>query len=238
MPVVEPYAISEPFSTAGKVNMNYQIVPFTYITRNTALRSVLASEQVTANLPTSAYTLYKNIGGPTARIPQVRYALNLDDKNGTLRQFKEKFAGGDIFRSASEICDIFLVPTSVSGGWTTDAAARTAWYDKAGNFALVGDNSRERPYGNIYPRLTTKSNVFSVHFTVQTLKNASGSPTQWDETKGKVLGEYRGTTTLERYIDPNNPLIPDYPDRLSQITLNNLDNFYKWRVISSSQFAP
>jgi len=27
MPVVEPYAISEPFSTAGKVNMNYQIFP-------------------------------------------------------------------------------------------------------------------------------------------------------------------------------------------------------------------
>ncbi len=32
MPTVEPYAISEPFSTAGKVNMNYQILPYTYIT--------------------------------------------------------------------------------------------------------------------------------------------------------------------------------------------------------------
>ena len=37
MPEVEPYAISDCFSTAGKINMNYQIVPFTYITRNTAL---------------------------------------------------------------------------------------------------------------------------------------------------------------------------------------------------------
>jgi hypothetical protein len=32
MPVVEPYAISEPLSVAGRVNLNYQIVPFTNIT--------------------------------------------------------------------------------------------------------------------------------------------------------------------------------------------------------------
>ena len=48
MPVVEPYAISEPFSTAGKVNLNYQIAPFTYITRSTALRAVLKSTRITA----------------------------------------------------------------------------------------------------------------------------------------------------------------------------------------------
>ncbi len=32
MPVVQPYAISDRFSTAGKINMNYQILPFTYMT--------------------------------------------------------------------------------------------------------------------------------------------------------------------------------------------------------------
>src|SRR6202012_3258377 len=48
MPVVEPYPISEPFSTAGKINLNYQIMPFgDYITRDTALRSLLRSEQLT-----------------------------------------------------------------------------------------------------------------------------------------------------------------------------------------------
>ena len=31
MPVVDPYAISEPMATAGKINMNYQIVPFAHI---------------------------------------------------------------------------------------------------------------------------------------------------------------------------------------------------------------
>jgi len=48
MPVVEPYAISTPFATAGKVNLNYQIAPFTYITRATALLGVLGSENVIA----------------------------------------------------------------------------------------------------------------------------------------------------------------------------------------------
>jgi len=48
MPVVEPYAISEPFSTAGKVNMNYQIAPFNYITRNTALRGVFCGSMIVA----------------------------------------------------------------------------------------------------------------------------------------------------------------------------------------------
>ncbi len=48
MPVVEPYAISEPFSTAGKINMNYQIMPFTYITRETGVRAVLAAERMLA----------------------------------------------------------------------------------------------------------------------------------------------------------------------------------------------
>ena len=31
MPFVEPYLISEPLSTAGRVNLNYQIAPFSYI---------------------------------------------------------------------------------------------------------------------------------------------------------------------------------------------------------------
>ena len=61
MPVVEPYAISEPCSTAGKVNLNYQIAPFTYITRSTALRGVMKSTRVMA-IPNSA-TNYKSGAG-------------------------------------------------------------------------------------------------------------------------------------------------------------------------------
>jgi hypothetical protein len=51
MPSVEPYSISEPFSTAGKVNMNYDIMPFRYIKRRTALVSLLQSTVVAAMKP-------------------------------------------------------------------------------------------------------------------------------------------------------------------------------------------
>jgi uncharacterized protein (TIGR02600 family) len=69
MPVVEPYAISEPLSTAGKINLNYQIVPFTYIRRATAVYAAMKGELMRAisisdngnrsNPLTTAYT-YKN----------------------------------------------------------------------------------------------------------------------------------------------------------------------------------
>ncbi len=45
MPVVEPYAISEPFSTADKINMNYQIMPFGYIHWTTGMAAILRSEK-------------------------------------------------------------------------------------------------------------------------------------------------------------------------------------------------
>ena len=61
MPIVEPYAISEPFSTAGKVNMNYEMMPFRHIERSTALRAVLHSVRVTA-FPKNDAASYKNNG--------------------------------------------------------------------------------------------------------------------------------------------------------------------------------
>lgn len=54
MPVVEPYAVSEPLSTAGKVNMNYQMLPFTHIRRATALHAVMKGEVFSA-LPNVDY---------------------------------------------------------------------------------------------------------------------------------------------------------------------------------------
>jgi hypothetical protein len=48
MPVVEPYAISEPLSIAGRLNLNYQIMPFTNITRATAMHALMKGEFMTA----------------------------------------------------------------------------------------------------------------------------------------------------------------------------------------------
>jgi hypothetical protein len=45
MPIVDPYAISETFSTSGRVNLNTQIVPFGYINRDTSLQAALRGIQ-------------------------------------------------------------------------------------------------------------------------------------------------------------------------------------------------
>jgi len=224
MPVAEPYAISEPFSTAGKVNMNYQILPFTYITRNTALRAVLSPEKVAQFGKTSG--AYSRVISASARS-----VLNLSDTDGTLRQFKERFSKGDIFRSATEICDIFLVPSGSS--WTSDSAARTAWYGDS--FAYVGDNLRERPYATIYPRVTTKSNTFRVYYTTQSLNNRSPNPAVWNEGLGVVTGEYRGSTTIERYLNSSDTNLPDAATDTSN---PSLEDYYRWRIVEQTSFAP
>jgi len=102
-------------------------------------------------------------------------------------------------------------------------------------YQLTGDNLRERPYTTIIPRLTTKSNTYTVHFRVQALQGAPGNPTAWDEQKGRIMGEYRGSTTIERFIDPST-VLPDYAAN-PQAT-PTLPASYRWRVIANRQFAP
>jgi uncharacterized protein (TIGR02600 family) len=245
MPVAEPYPISEPYSTAGKINLNYQILPFTYIKRATALRAALAAEKV-AKSPASDVNSYKtgavgqNNPTPFSNTTSRRLALNLDE---TTSQFDTKFAGWDVFHSASQICDIFLVPQ----GYTASTFP-AKWYDLTGDFALVGDNVRERPYADIYQKVTTKSNSYTVYYRVQSLKKpTSVAVDQWNENLGAVTGEYRGSTTIERFIDPNEKnsagtvLIPDVATTLpNPITPStpNLEGYYKWRVVENHQFAP
>lgn len=235
MPTVEPYAISEPFSTAGKINLNQQLMPYTYITRYTGLRAALAGEKA-AVMPKSRVSTYKSLGNMAGTVAgdtfQSRRPLNLSATNGTLRQFKERFDAGDIFRSPSEICDIFLVPQGYT--WGSDSAARAAWYGD--DFALVGDNTRERPYANLYAKLTTKSNTYKVHYRVQSLqKRTNSNQTLWEEGKDKVTGEKRGATLLERYIDPA-ANIGDFAD--SGLSNTSLESYYKFRIINSTEFPP
>jgi len=264
MPVVEPYPISEPLSTAGRINMNYQIAPFTYIERSTGLRAVLRAERLTV-IPDSAAGAYKNATGTSAPLSAAydfRVPINADQ---TLLAFDNYFAKNtDIFRSASQICSMFLYPqrdalvsqTGVAGPlWDADnknilnfwngnltgtngygnlsqtAPTASAWP----THYLTGDNSREKPYANIYPRLTTKSNTYTVHYYVQTLQKIVGSsPTQWNEATDQVTGEYRGSTTIERYVNPSDATLPDF----TSAPTTALDSWYKFRVISTKQFAP
>ncbi len=230
MPVVEPYGISEPFTTAGKINLNTQIAPFTYITRTTGLQAVLKSVMITALSPggtaatsgTSALpSIYKagyNSNG-TAPTFTTRYPIDTNQTVGQLTvtstdtNVYPEFARGshslaapNFFVSASQICDVPLIPS----GWTPPLSSGTTLSSFWSNSSMTGDNSLERPYSMIYPRVTTKSNIFTVHVIAQSLKQtpadlangASGTGT-WTENVDQVTGEVRGSYTIEKYYDPN-----------------------------------
>jgi len=257
MPVVEPYAISEPLSTAGRVNLNYQIMPFTFVRRDTAVRGVLKSMEIgaipntaTAGTYTSssvtAYKLFAPSSDPYIQTTPTRFTLNLDETKGTLAGFENKFGTGDVFRSAGDICSIFLVPndTTTNPTYSTISNVSNGWWS---NYKLTGDNLRESPYNQIYPRVTTKSNTFTIHYKVQIIKPAPTTASNaWNESTGQVVAEYRGSTLIERYVDPSDPNLPDFISRvnssasptlaLSGTNYWNLDNFYKFRVINEKKF--
>ena len=244
MPVVEPYAISEPLATAGRINMNYQIIPFTYITRNTGMQAALKGTKVIA-VPDADAGIYKYQYLGTPPTPSAPYRLNIDMMK-TLAQFDARFNNNDVFRSPTEICSIDLVPSNYSGADPPTRSSMDAYWS---THRLTGDNSRERPYTNLYPLLTTKSNTFTVHFRVQTLKKVATSGTDytvWKEGSDLITGEYRGSQMIERYVDANNAVdpsgnpLPNFAAPASYLATPplTLAPYYKFRVISTRQFAP
>ncbi len=276
MPIVEPYAISDSFASAGKVNMNYQIVPFTYIKRKTAMHAVLKGELMTAfsqnhvrtGQPSATNTLiYKKFkNGSTAPL---QFWGEGDGFNwhrqlaieATLKQFDERFAmtgaprpgtQAGLFRTASQICEIDLIPKTTSVGETaigspnSDSIRRPTMAQFWNRNQITGDNTRERPYSNIYQKVTTRSNTFRVYFMAQAIKKAkSVAPDQIDLNKDTVTGEYRGSALLERFLDFSSaergsaasPFL-DYADGSSPFTKPSLENFYHFRIIEMKQFSP
>ena len=144
MPVVEPYAISEPLSEAGKINLNYQIVPFTYISRATALHSVLKGQLMRA-VPSGAVAQYKAGGTKpnTTTFPPVGFweesgaasPTNSPSNNGycwhrkinaeeTVKQLAERFLMNSglsanrkgLLRSASQVCELHMIPKDAPAG--------------------------------------------------------------------------------------------------------------------------
>jgi hypothetical protein len=108
--------------------------------------------------------------------------------------------------------------------------------------STTGDNTRERPYSNLYAKLTTRSNTFRVHVRSQMIRKAvrGVEANVFDPKKDQVLSEFRGSFLLERYIDTrdtNNPL-PDYAAAADPFALPPLESFYRFRVLESKRFAP
>ena len=257
MPIGEPYPISEPFSTAGKVNLNYEIAPFSYIRRTTALCGAMKAEEPLV-LPNEAASFYKLWDHETndhpyalpnnAKNPVADAAVKSDwtkaytgqppfdrlrrpiDVEKTLAQADTRFTKGDAFRSATEICELHLV----RDGENLSDYQSGASYDKA---LITGENTRERPYANLYAKLTTKSNTFNVHMRVQVLRKRPGTNADyaaWDEGIDTVVAEHRGSVLIERYVDASDPNLPDFATK----TDATLDNYARFRIISTNKFAP
>ena len=242
LPIVEPYAISEPFSSAGKVNLNYVIAPFgyakgdagkrgtnkmerSYLRRDTALRGVLKSAKIMAvptNQPGAGHT-----EGPVNTTTQFRFDI---DSEKTLDQFEDRLKDPTrgLFRSTSEICDMDLYPVGLG---VTDWG--TFWDT---TYAQTGDNMRERPYSHIYPRVTTKSNIYTIYMRCQAVKKVAGTaPDKFDSKRDKVIGAYRGSATIERFIDPNDPQLAKYDPNSAN---SSVDKYYRFRVLGTKQFLP
>lgn len=273
MPVVEPYAISEPFSSNGKVNMNYQIMPFGYINRSTAIRGVLEGEKMlvipndksgnvqAANARARERGILAEFGesgsqvfhddrsykvfNPDTNQPrrlspfQFRREFNV---NEILRGFQERFADDGIFISETEVCTLALIPrmpglSSMQPQWSENFE-EVFWR----NHLLTGDNSRERPYAHLLPKLTTRSNTYTVHFWVQSLRKrpaaTDAEAAEWDETRDQVTADYRGSRTIERYVDPNDDRIPNYAEADNPLDERALTDFYRWRMLANREFSP
>jgi uncharacterized protein (TIGR02600 family) len=233
MPVVEPYAISEPFSTAGKINLNAQIIPFgNYVRRETSLHALLRSSRVVAlsesvvGLPAYSNEQYVSL----APSSPTRYPIAIEE---TLTLLRKRFEGTDgsgnrVYLSNAEICSVDLVPQG-----STATALSTFWADKR----TTGDNSREQPYASLLPRLTAKSNSYTVHVTAQALAPGPGV-VGWQEGKGKVLSEWRGAITIERYVDPQDARFSagGAPNLLSGT--QPVGPYFRFRVLGTKRFEP
>lgn len=330
MPVVEPYAISEPLSTAGKVNMNYQMMPFTHIRRATALHAVMKGELFAA-LPNVDHSRARNVRqnfGPQGKTAPTFHdetknsqgnamrwyrSIAIDRLNNesgaadnawwntpvnqrvqaTLRQFEERFnftdnasgtgasgIGGEraglpssfragLFRSSSQICEVHLIPSRVSVTGSSPANGlspavtdtteniratdlnsygdrETAMVKFWSSHCSTGDNTRERPYANLYAKLTTRSNTFRVHVRAQTLKKAVRGPDVdiFNPAEDQVTGEFRGSFLIERYIDMSDlqeaGTKADFTqgNPLDDSAHPPLDSYYRFRVLESKRFAP
>jgi len=72
---------------------------------------------------------------------------------------------------------------------------------------------------------------------------STGAVDTWDESKGTITGDYRGSATIERYLDPAdrrfNP--KDNSDALADKfnpDTDSLEAAYRYRVLTTKQFAP
>jgi uncharacterized protein (TIGR02600 family) len=245
--------MSSNFATEGKVNLNHQLMPFTWMQRATALHGALKGVRITA-IPTTAVDTQgesaKGRADGSALDATFRYEV---DAEKTVQGFYQRFDAGDVFRCASEICELFLVPRRIDGhsyngsgfnppdpahlqvedihGWWNGAAS-----NHADAFEATGDNLREAPYAQLHPRLCTQSNVYRVHYRVQLLeKSRTTNPEEWDEREDHIVAERRGDDLIERCLNRDKAAMPDPAVSDAAASLHTQQTF---RIISHTPFVP
>jgi uncharacterized protein (TIGR02600 family) len=240
MPNVEPYPISEPISTAGKVNLNQQILPFSNIERTTSFRGLIRPLMLASIRDETAYTgaSYKWGAANRGISENIRQYI---DENKTTIFLNSRFESGSFYFTGSEICSIPIVPVDPSINATNSTSIKNQLQNWWSARRITSDTLREQPYTAMLSRVTTKSNTFTVHYRVQALRQpprAGHNWAEWEEARDQVVGEYRGSTTIERFLDPNAQNIPDYTQVNLSGNYDPIDKFYRWRVLSQKQFAP
>ena len=113
-----------------------------------------------------------------------------------------------------------------------------------GAHQMTGDNSLEKPYAHIYPRLTTRSNSYTVHVRVQVLpQRARESSWIIKATQSQPTGEFRGSFLIERYLDANSAGFVDSAGNPASVPASGETSGlalgpYRFRTVSSKQFLP
>ncbi|MDB6140113.1 MAG: Verru Chthon cassette protein [Verrucomicrobiaceae bacterium] len=254
MPVTAPWALTRGFATEGKVNMNFQLMPYSWIHRATAMHGAMKGVRVTA-VPTCALMG----AGPSAKghddgtplDTTFRYEINADK---TLAAFEQRFDAGEIFRTPSDICEMYLVPKRIAGqGYDVggrpvpdpanlEVKDMAEWWNGASNdpadaFEATGDNLREAPYAALHPRLCTQSNVYRVHYRVQLLRKSRTTRADvWDESRDIVAGERRGSDVIERRYSPASGPVADPATPTGQVVSLHVPQ--KFNIIERCLFTP
>ena len=125
-----------------------------------------------------------------------------------------------------------------------DREKLVALWSNPSRSGLSGDNVREAPYAHLYPKITARSNSFTVHVRAQVItKVRSSLPTAFDPKRDRVDGEWRGSFGLRRQLDPTDDRIPDYAVKtLSSLGSANgeptLDELHQIHITNVRRFNP
>jgi hypothetical protein len=222
---VNPLSKKLPRSRSGAITD----APSSYIHRDTALRGVLRSTKVMAVPPLApSFGHTEHYLSDNAKY---RFDIDIDE---TIAHIQKRFLDTKrgLFRSASEICTVDLYP------WGVAVPNWGQFWDST--YVNTGDNMRERPYSHIYPRITTKSNVYNVHMRCQAVTilptakvDGKIDYTNLKEKDIQVQAEYRGSALIERFVDPNDLDLQNY-----NYEKTSVDPYYRFRVIGTKQFNP